>query len=300
MTTRILLALCSSILSFCCLAQPSATTLPNSTNTSATQTKSTTTVPYVEASSIITTGNGPNLVPNIAPLTGAQEAALLRDLAQLPAFPNYPYSGCDDRAHALYLLLPKWQPNLAKAWIFSGNVLSPAFTNSIRYTAGNTAPTAWDFHVAVVYKQADSQQLMVLDLALSTVLHPQPIAEWLGHFDIPAGSFWTLLGGELYSFNKTESCNYSKHRQFFNGNLFAYDGDARKNHRIADNLARDAVGALALKQGADCSQLTALAQKPADLLTYLQSAGSTSANGICQQYLDAYKQALTDWGNRLN
>jgi hypothetical protein len=256
-------------------------------------------LPYVEAGNITTTGNGPNLVPTLSGLTGPQEADLLADVAHLPAFPAYPYSGCDDRAHALYLLLPKWQPSLAKVWIFSGAVLSPAFAGGIRYAPpSGAAPTSWDYHVAVAYRQRVGGQLMVLDLALAPSPRPLPIQQWLAKFQISPGSVWTLLPGNLYSFNKTESCNYAKGRQFFNGNMFAYEGPSKAENRIPNNLARDAAGALALKQN-DCPEIGALVKQPGDLLAFLQKApADNNGNATCRAYVTAYQQALAEWAKR--
>jgi len=255
--------------------------------------------PYVAAGDITTTGSGPNQVPTLTALTVPQEADLLADLAKLPAFPAYPYSGCDDRAHALYLLLPKWQPYLAKVWIFSGAVLSPAFADGIHYAPAGAAPTSWDYHVAVAYRQSAGEQLMVLDLALAPAPRPLPVQQWLAKFQIPPASVWTLLPGSLYSFNKTESCNYAKGRQFFNGNLFAYEGPAKANNRIPTNLARDAAGALALKQN-DCPAVGALVKQPGDLLAFLQKAAAdNSGNAVCQAYVAVYRQALAEWTKRL-
>jgi hypothetical protein len=289
MPTRYLLLLVAWGFAGCCLAQnPGRAPKPDILAP-----------PYVEASSITTTGNGPNVVPTLPGLTVAQEADLLRDLTRLPAFPNYPYSGCDDRAHALYLLLPKWQPCLAKVWIFSGAVLSPAFADGIHYAPAGVAPTAWDYHVAVVYRQAAGQQLMVLDLAVTPQLRPIPVARWLGLFSIPPASVWTLLLGNLYSFNKTESCNYAKFRQFFNGNLFAYEGASKAESRIPTNLARDAAGALAMQRN-DCPEVTALVRKPADLLAFLRKAvDDDSAAGPCQVYVNSYRQTLANWRQQL-
>lgn len=249
---------------------------------------------YLEAARITASGGQTYATPALAALTPAEERALTAALAGLPAFPSYSYSGCHDRAHALYLLLEQWRPRLAKVWLYAPSFLAPALGGTIRYQPAAGEPTSWEYHVAVVYRQAASNQLMVLDPAIAPTVTPVALPAWFGKFDIPAASVWTLLDGKYYSFFRTENCQYAA-RQVFNGGLFEYAGDSRQQHWIPNNIARDAVAA-AWQQRKDCGTIDNLFLRPIDLLNALNAAETTPfPAATCQPYSRLYREEAAKW-----
>ena len=110
----------------------------------------------------------PGRSPTSDTLTVADEAGLLAAYTALPSTPRYLYSGCHDRAHAIYLLLPKiFQPRLMKIWVMTPSVYTEAISGHITSTRTNPGDKDifWGYHVALVFHSADGS-LKVLDPAL--------------------------------------------------------------------------------------------------------------------------------------
>ena len=111
-------------------------------------------------------GAGQAIVPAVSPLTSAEESALQPYAAQMSAnFSPYVYSGCQNRAHATFLLLPdNLKAKAMKVWVLSPGVYSVGFYGLIglRGDGPGFSEVQWGFHVAVAFKTA-SGELRVLD-----------------------------------------------------------------------------------------------------------------------------------------
>ena len=133
---------------------------------------------------------------------------------------------------------------------------------------------------------------------LSHSLKPVSLASWFKQLQIPPASLWTLLQGQVYSFNTSNYSGNAKGGQFFNGNVFSYEGLSKQQGWIPNSLARDAVGAWALQHN-DCPEIVKLAKNPAALAAYLQAMPSDSSNTGCAVCLTRYKHDQLFWAAKL-
>jgi hypothetical protein len=230
--------------------------------------------------------------PTLAFLTEAEEANLKSAYLKLPATPRYLYSGCHDRAHAIYLMLPSnLRPKLMKVWVIAPSRYTEAIGGMITSARpeGEYAAVHWGYHVAIAYRTA-SGGLMVIDPAL---LPGQVVPEttWFAEMKAPALSLWTLTDGSVYLFNNNAvrlagqpndvssdfTDPWAPNGRVWNGNSFTCDRDCQAGGWIANALARDSVGVDATS-GKTCDALSQKAIVPDDLLTELQTGNQLDAN----------------------
>ena len=74
---------------------------------------------------------------------------------RLERFPRYIYSGCHNRAHASYLLLPPaLKAKVMKIWVIAPSAYSIGFSGNIGLKGNEPGYSAvsWGFHVALAYR----------------------------------------------------------------------------------------------------------------------------------------------------
>ncbi|HEY7769837.1 protein-glutamine glutaminase family protein [Longimicrobium sp.] len=235
-------------------------------------------------------------------MSEAETELLLRAAGSLPEFSPYLFSGCHDRAHAAYVLLPAAvRAKAGKVWLFP-----PArYTSAIAGKLGlNLAvpygeKVEWGYHVALYFKTSRGD--LVLDAALTPgqLISPE---RWFSMMKIPAPSFWTVLDGGLYLFNDSGTPSFGRppwpHRNtnLMNGYFYRYEGDAAGSNRIPLNLARDAVGA-ALIAGGGCPALRAAITEPENLLELLRR---TDLPADCAPLQERFRTEVQSWSQRLS
>lgn len=242
--------------------------------------------------------SGKSLPPlAINSLTKPEEDLLLNKLKEFPKIPIYPYSGCHDRAHLIYLLTKNIAAQkIYKVWVLSPSLIAPALPGTIHYSADGWGQTNWRYHVAPVYRTADGK-MMVLDAALNKFVVPMEISAWLSKFSIPATSVYTYTDAENYIFDtmKCPNKNCKVARLVFNGDFIKNSPgfQLRENHWVEKNLARDAV-AEKLHNSANSCEWKNLLSKPTDLSNVL-SKSSVSFPNECKPFLDLYKSQFQIW-----
>lgn len=225
-------------------------------------------------------------VPKQQPVSQAIDDQIHHALTLLPVFPRYLYSGCDDRAHATWMLLPKnVQSQVMKIWVVTPAKYTetiPGFIHSTRSNDPLYRAVNWGFHVALAYYALGAAsagndrnaQLRVLDEAL----RPGEIItadDWFHEMETSPLTFWTLTTGDVYQFNPVPEGPHEGaiNPPEWNGLHYGYENTALKNNWIPAALARDAVGLQAMSQTA-CLALNKMATNSGDLLTALQGTGS--------------------------
>ncbi|MDZ3831032.1 MAG: protein-glutamine glutaminase family protein [Sphingopyxis sp.] len=215
--------------------------------------------------------SGTNSDTQLVELTPA-EVGGLRDAVTAIAFANYRLSGCHDRAHAAYMLLPAaLRAKAVKQWV----VAPSAFTRGVRGTIGYPADASvnWRYHVALAFQTPDGIAVFDPTLSPGRLLTE---AEWLGSFDYPPLSMRFFAPAETYQFfdedndvvELNERKSYVENKDIWVGNGYRYEGTSRANHWIPNNLARDAVGAR-VEEGRVCRDLQAFKGQPGKLLDIL-------------------------------
>jgi hypothetical protein len=226
--------------------------------------------------------------------TAAFEAAV----GKMQRFPRYFYSGCHDRAHAAYLLLPEsLRSKTRKIWVVAPARYTAAVggTIGLRGTGAAASAVDWGYHVALAIDTPDGMR--VYDAAL----HPQGTITrdaWFEIMTIPRLAFWTVSRGALYLFNysglATPALNGG---EVWNGSANYYHLYNVADRIMPDNLARDAVGVQATA-GQTCPELIALATNPQGLLTFLQ-AGDTAPDG-CKVSVSLFNRERERWRQLLH
>ncbi|TVR01880.1 MAG: hypothetical protein EA398_08995 [Deltaproteobacteria bacterium] len=233
--------------------------------------------------------------PDTRPMDAAREARLLARLQQLPFAVEYPFAGCQDRAHAAWLTLPgDLRRDVFKVWILGGSLLTIAFDGAIH--PRQRPDVAWDFHVALAWKDTDGTT-RVFD---PVVLGPTPMAlhRWLDALHIPPASVVLPLAPQYYAFHQVQrgqDAAFDKGRTPFNGSFYPYEGPLADENWIPHNLARDAVGAVL--DHSSCTPLTHLEPRPADLgeaLAELAQRGC-SIDSACAELCQLYAERAALW-----
>lgn len=211
---------------------------------------------------------GQRLRPREGVITASEEKDFLKLMKSL-SFPAYVYSGCNDRAHAAYLLLPSaLKGKVNKIWVaapaaFSAGVKGTISTPELQPGHG---PVSWAFHVALLYRTAEGTK--VYDTALSPD-KPLSEAEWLGRLSLPKFTFVMRTSGAPYNFNQvrnTEALAASKAQWI--GAYYTYDDAYFKEAWIPRALARDAVG-VQLMRGNGCDYLKTYIKDPGKMQDFL-------------------------------
>jgi hypothetical protein len=223
-------------------------------------------------------GAAKSLVPQVLPLTGAEEEQLRRIAPPIMnIFGHYIFSGCQNRAHATFLMLPETlQAKAMKIWVLSPGVIAPAFYGLIGVNTAvtNAQDVSWGFHVALAFHTNHG------DIVLDAGLSPNSVIladEWFRMMKIPPLSLWTLSKGDVYEFNaidvdpghKLKNDDGVVNENVWSGHYFEdYGGSSLNRDMFVDELARDTVGGDILA-GRVCAALTALSSRPSDLLSSL-------------------------------
>lgn len=233
--------------------------------------------------------NGPNIVPPSDSLTPAEEQRFLAYARQPTLFPRYIYSGCHNRAHAAYLLLPaELKPKVMKIWLVSPGVYSAGFVGLIGLKGQEPGyqEVAWGYHVALAYRDPNGT-VRVLDVALKP---GQPLSEteWFGLLKIPLLTYWTLTHAEVYQFTSVptnlDTGNRPLNPAVWTGNYFRdFGGKGLGRNRFVEELARDVIGEEALA-GRVCPSLALLVKKPDDLQNRLRDPVIPGCEATFQRY----------------
>lgn len=213
------------------------------------------------------------------PMSAADEQKLLESIASYPPFSGYPYSGCHDRAHAMYLQLPaELQQQLRKVWLFAPMKTSVAGKEAIRFPLPVTEDSAsWGYHVALAYKNP-SDAYMVVDPVISS--KALPLMSWFEKFQIPEHTYWIRSSGTRYLFYSTNwafvpNPKEGKDISVFNGGFYDYEGFSRETELLFRNLARDAVGEYLLKNDGCAPAVKSHIKEAQMLLDWLVCATGT-------------------------
>lgn len=246
---------------------------------------------YVEATAF----RPPQLTPQPFRMSRATQRSVAEAVRALPRFPDYLYSGCHDRAHAAYMLLPDSLVAYAtKVWLFSPERLTFVVPGTISLRENrdrrSTEGVRWGYHVALSFLDAKGN-VLVFDPALAPgrlIAH----RDWLALMRIPEHSIWTRWQAPRYLFFSTDSTMASPGR-VFNGGTFGYtpSDSARIKHFIPRALARDAVGEALLRDGG-CDALRSIATKPGLLQSELEKDGLPAE---CAAQKELYTREVERW-----
>jgi hypothetical protein len=243
--------------------------------------------------------------PQLRSVTSAQLGTALGALSTDIEFADYPFSGCHDRAHVTYLHLAGslGSDAVAKVWLFGPALMTVALDG------GLTAPidagrwgaetTLWDYHVAAIVLEGG--QLRVVDPVLADVQEPPTLEQWLDAIESPPGSVYTLLDGDLYSFNTAGPSSFSGGRMPLNGGMFEYVGFARTERWLESNLARDAVADALAEDPFSCQSLSSGLDDPQFLVDSLLWMSTQTGNSPgCQPLVDLFVDERDAWTVRLD
>lgn len=242
------------------------------------------------------------------PLTAQEEQRLLAAAATFD-LPAYVYSGCHDRAHAAYMLLPlDLRDKVMKVWVVAPKAYTIGVGGSISLaSAPEGLPNVrWGYHVALAYTGPKGIRLLDPSLAPKTSLS---LDAWFQKLRYPSLTFWTLTEGAAYLFFpennnlffRTDSgdyvpkdTSYMRNSVVWTGNYHKYEGKSVEDRFIPEALARDEIGVRGLK-GEGCNTVKALAVEPVQLLRFLREGGSTA----CQDEVTLFNSRMEHWANRL-
>lgn len=231
-------------------------------------------------------------------MSAEEVTAFERAVAGMPRFPAYFYSGCHDRAHAAYLLIPvNLRSKVRKIWVVGPARFTAAIAGTIGLRRADAAASAvsWGYHVALAIDTGNGMR--VYDPAL----HPEGTIsrqQWFDMMTIPRFAFWTVTSGSVYLFNYANlSAPALNGSEVWNGNANFYQFLSESDRIMPDNLARDAVGVQA-SAGNTCPELIALATNPQGLLTFLRSGSAAPA--ACQTSVTLFNGERERWRRLLH
>lgn len=259
--------------------------------------------PTYVAAHLIESRYGKAIEAHPTPLTESIRQEILTSITALPRFPDYLFSGCHDRAHAAYLLLPdSLKQYSAKMWLFAPERYTAGIRGTITLRENSQRSSesgvSWGYHVALAFRDS-AGTVYVFDPALS----PDRLVtreEWFDLMVIPALAFWTLAPGSTYSFFSTLGLdltnNESRNGNIFNGGMFDYTGAYFVERWIPRALARDAVGELVMKDQV-CQELESLEREPGILQDRLDK---NSVPAACTPALQLYREELVRWTRLLD
>ncbi len=228
------------------------------------------------------------------------ELLLLRDRVSEISFANYRLSGCHDRAHAAYLVLPEeLRAKAGKLWVVAPSLYTRGVRGNITYQADESV--SWGYHVALAFLTDDGVMLFDPTLSPGRLLTE---SEWLGSFDYPRLSFRMMSDANVYLFfnehNDIAAMNrdygYIQNVQIWTGAGFDYTGPSREQDWIPNALARDSVGAL-VEDGRVCETLQQYKGDPDGLLSALQGGTLPSS---CASEASLFDSTREEWSARLN
>lgn len=234
-----------------------------------------------------------DLTPTSDNLTATEEANLSAAIGNMPVFPQYIFSGCHDRAHAAYMLLPQvLRAKVMKIWAIAPSQYTAVIPGQIGLKGTGAAQKVfWGYHVALAYRSTVGD-VMVID----PVLKPKQSlssSQWFDLMKLPRMTLWTLTKGDVYLIQaSTLNPSTSYAQNTWNGYLVQPKWDA-----VAANIARDLIGADATA-GSACADINGLAERPNDLSNYL-SRPLNSVPALCRASLTKFASEKSAWQARL-
>ncbi|MEP4051078.1 MAG: protein-glutamine glutaminase family protein [Litorimonas sp.] len=232
-------------------------------------------------------------------LTSQEEANLSQFLSGLN-FSEYLLSGCNDRAHAAYMMLPEDLKNKAlKIWVASPGVYTRGVVGLIGLK--NDDSVSWGYHVALAFQTKEGLKVYDAGLAPGVLLKEQ---DWFDLAIYPPLSFKTFTPGKAYLFfnedDDVTKLNNQKdwvlNKDIWTGEYYEYLGDAVANNTIPNALARDAVGQR-VESAQACNDLMATKGFPDLLLSKLQAKDYDPVE--CALEASLFASSLADWTVRL-
>lgn len=244
--------------------------------------------------------------PNNLQMTADEEAQFLAALRAID-FPAYFYSGCNDRAHAAYLMLPaSLRPKVMKIWLATPTAYSPILRGAIGLAqpAADAPPVAWNYHIALAVRGPNGLRIYDAGLFPGRLLDRET---WLAAMNIPPLTIEVLTHGRVYMLSQQNADTYSLNSKVWNGTFYTYNGSYDTEQWIERALARDEIGDLAMR-GDTCDYLRQLVARPDDMQTFLRgfepgSDPPVAANAdnvrACRESIDRYNAAQRRWAERI-
>lgn len=255
-------------------------------------------------------GNGVHPLPALRPLSEREEAIFLERVRSLPALPSYVFSGCNDRAHALWLMLPEEQRgNTAKVWLLGPQVLTLAFNDPITIPSLGSESPEWGYHVALIYLTV--QGIRVLDPSRPDwSAAPSSLDEWVDTYRFPHGTVLSIVSSEYYIFFSAEadesallqvnSFANNRVQNVLNNGVFmtCKPGSlCREQGWVERALARDEIAGELARNGG-CSYLASELRRPGELQRrLLNEAGVAPLD--CQASISRFVERRDLWFRRL-
>ncbi|WP_375755624.1 protein-glutamine glutaminase family protein [Corallococcus exercitus] len=242
---------------------------------------------------------GPQNASSAPALTHAETMQFEQAVSAMEQFPPYLYSGCHDRAHAAYMMLPEsLRLKTKKIWVVGPSRYTAAIQGTIGLRATDSASQKvdWGYHVALAVETPVGMRLFDPALQPGATLTRD---EWFALMKLPRMSIWTITTGELYLFNYATLNMAAKNgTEIWNGNANYYHLYSPKDRIIPDNLARDAVGVDALR-GLTCSAIQLRLADPQELLNLL-NGGVANVPTDCVSSVQKFEAEKARWTAKLH
>lgn len=240
---------------------------------------------------------GADNASSAAMMTPEEAARFETAIADMQDFAHYLYSGCHDRAHAAYLLLPAdLKAKVSKIWVIGSSRYTAALSGTIRLRADDPDSQAvdWGYHVALSAETAAGTRIF------DPALHPGATLsreQWFAKFIAPRLSIWLVSSPAVYQFNYATLDGSARNgTQVWNGNANRYEWLDTKMKRLPENLARDAIGVDALA-GKTCKPIIAVKTDPQKLSDFLAAGDGGSE---CASSVKKYAGLVAEWKRRLS
>lgn len=264
-------------------------------------------------------GNHP--VPELTRLSTSEEREFLATIQGLPSLPAYSYSGCNDRAHALWLMLPdRMRAYTAKVWLLGPQVLTLSINDPITIRSQGDSSPRWGYHVALVY--LSQQGIKVLDPthpAWSS--EPLDIDAWISAYEFPHATIMSIIKPESYIYfapginltgnedtDRIKKAAVSDLDQYSNNTLASVANNGNfmtctpgsscyNDQWIERSLARDEV-ALMSRSSAVCDYISSQFSNPGRLLERLLAPDPSQVTP-CALALDTFRDRRKYWNSVL-
>ena len=191
---------------------------------------------------------------------------------------GYYRNGCQSRAHAAWLSLPRHiQTRVGKIWIFQPSLHS-YFRRREAILTKLDSGVRWDYHVALVFDTpSDGEQ--VLDMALGA--NWMSIDDWLAQFTVPDESLLVTTAGDYYAYFSAGGVMTGFHD---------YSGLSCEQKWIPGDLAFEKVGKALLEDPTACPSLNEYAESSIKGKAELEHHDfeSRHAGTRCQELRDVY------------
>lgn len=229
-------------------------------------------------------------------LTSADETEMIEVLRSLPLADGYLFSGCQNRAHALWTALPeRLREGAVKLWLIAPQGYT--FISDQGLGVNGFSEVDWDFHVALIYARSDGS-IYALDPAMS---HAGPVAivDWLGRLTGLENAVGYVAPARYYGYFMSNAPD----RSVMNGEFYEYTGASEQSEWLTRGLAVDDVGEMLLADGGiSCSALDAReATAMGRILQQWSCAGAVpeETEATCSDVLRVYDASLVRWRSTL-